>query len=211
MTAFKESSNVAQSLKVKFVGESEFHSKTSEFRNGIFSQCQTLGQAELYSDEQLKQSEPNRARFDQLENLYCLLMLDDECVGWHFGFQDGPLSYYMCNSAILPEYQRNGFYTFLATQVMAEVQSRGYLKIKSRHHPTNTAVLVAKLKLGFIVSGMQLSANFGTLLELEWNASSKVNDVMKIRCGAKKPHVVGQNARRTKASLRSWRLFRSHR
>jgi ribosomal protein S18 acetylase RimI-like enzyme len=186
MAATDESSTPAKALKVKFVGEAEFRSKTSELRNRVFSECHTLSHSALYSDEQMIQSEPNRVRFDQLESLYCLLMLDEECIGWHFGFQDGPLSYYMCNSAILPEHQRNGYYTFLAQQVMDEVQSRGYLKITSMHHPTNTAVLIAKLKMGFIVSGMKLSANFGTLLELEWNASSEVNDVMKIRCGAKK-------------------------
>ena len=187
MAATDESRNNAQSLKVEFVGEAEFRSKTSELRNRVFSECHTLSHSALYSDEQMIQSEPNRVRFDQLESMYCLLMLDVECIGWHFGFQDGPLSYYMCNSAILPEHQRNGYYTFLAQQVIDEVQRRGYLKITSRHHPTNTAGLIAKLKLGFIVSGMKLSANFGTLLELEWHASSEVNDVMKIRCGAKKP------------------------
>jgi len=182
-----KSSDDARTLKVKFVGEAEFRDQTSNLRDKIFSDCYTLGHSALYSEEQLLHSEPNRARFDKLESMYCLLLLGEECIGWHFGFQDGPLSYYMCNSAILPEHQRSGYYTFLATQVMSEAQRRGYLKITSRHHPTNTAVLIAKLKLGFIVSGMQLSANFGTLLELEWNASSEVNDVMKVRCGAKKP------------------------
>ncbi len=187
MAKARKSSEDTKTLKVKFVDEGEFRNQTSNLINKIFSDTHTLVNSELYSAEQLQQSEVNRARFDKLESLYCLLMLDEECIGWHFGFQYGPLSYYMCNSAIVPEHQRNGYYTFLAQQVMSEAHRRGYLKITSRHHPTNTAVLIAKLKLGFIVSGMQLSANFGTLLELEWNASSKVNDVMKVRCGALKP------------------------
>jgi L-amino acid N-acyltransferase YncA len=97
------------------------------------------------------------------------------------------MSYYMSNSAILPEYRRKGYYSLLARGIVEEVTRRGYHKIKSRHYPTNNAVIIAKLKLGFVITGFQLSANFGTLVELEWNAKKEIQELMHFRCGAQLP------------------------
>lgn len=187
MSKHAESSSLLSSLKLRFVTEDEFQEFTADLKQNIFSNLLSIPNRALYSEDDLNRSEANSARYAHLESVYCLLMLNDKCIGWHYGYQDGPMSYYMCNSAIIPEFRRQGCYSWLAEQVMKEMQARGYLKIKSRHHPTNTAVLIAKLKLGFIVSGLQVSSNFGTLVELEWHGNERVDDVMKFRCGAALP------------------------
>ncbi len=150
----------------------------------------------IFSQEEFKESGENIERFAKLESIYCLLMLGEKCIGWHYGHQDGPMSYYMSNSAILPEYRRKGYYSLLARGIVEEVTRRGYHKIKSRHYPTNNAVIIAKLKLGFVITGFQLSANFGTLVELEWNAKKEIQELMHFRCGAQLPsdsslHAIG--------------------
>lgn len=187
MSIQKESNSLLSLLHLRIVSEAELDEATAVLKKEIFKNQLSLSNKALYSDTEFHRAECNIARYAQLERLYCLLMLGQKCIGWHYGFQDGPFSYYMCNSAIIPEYQRQGCYSWLAQQVMNEVQSRGFHKIKSRHHPTATAVLIAKLKLGFIVSGMQLSANFGTLVELEWNGNPHVERLMKFRCGSALP------------------------
>lgn len=183
MSSHNEPNPMTSSLSLSFVSEEDFHKATSVLKNSIFSKHLTVPNSTLYSEEDFSRARDNMARHSQLENIHALLMSGDRCIGWHFGFQDGPFSYYMCNSAIIPEFRRQGCYSWLAQRVMTEVQSRGYHKITSRHHPTNTPVLIAKLKLGFIISGLQVSANFGTLVELEWNGNDRVANLMKFRCG----------------------------
>lgn len=183
MSQAKPSNAIVNSLTLRLVDADVFWNVTSAVRREIFSGQLSVPNAQLYSDDEFRRADDNIARYSQLENIYALLMSGDQCVGWHHGFQDGPFSYYMCNSAIVPEYRRQGCYAWLAQQVMNEVHSRGYHRIKSRHHPTNTPVLIAKLKLGFVISGLQVTANFGTLVELEWNGNSRVGNLMKFRCG----------------------------
>lgn len=183
MSQAKPSNAIVNSLTLRLVDAETFWDATSAARREIFSGQLSVPNAQLYSEDEFRRADDNMARHSQLENIYALLMSGDRCIGWHFGFQDGPFSYYMCNSAIIPEFRRRGCYSWLAQQVMNEVHARGYLKITSRHHPTNTPVLIAKLKLGFIISGLQVSANFGTLVELEWNGNDRVANLMKFRCG----------------------------
>ena len=45
----------------------------------------------------------NLAVFDKKENF----------IGWSFGWQENPNTYYMCNSAVLPKYRRKGIYSAL--------------------------------------------------------------------------------------------------
>lgn len=187
MSTHAEPNTLLSSLKLRFVTEDEFDEATAALKKDIFSHVLSIPNRALYSEDDLRRSEANSARYAQLESVYVLLMHNGRCIGWHYGFQEGAMTYYMCNSAIISEYRRQGCYSWLAEQVMKEMQARGYLKIKSRHHPTNTAVLIAKLKLGFIVSGLQVSSNFGTLVELEWHGNAHVEDVMKFRCGAAMP------------------------
>ncbi|MEN9827227.1 MAG: hypothetical protein RI953_2972 [Pseudomonadota bacterium] len=187
MTSSIEENTPSSSLKLKFVDESEFDQATAQLKKQVFRECLAVASHLLYSEQELHQSEANTARFAKLETIYCLLMLNGKCIGWHYGHQDGPTCYYMCNSAVLPQHRRQGYYSWLAKSVMEEVTRRGYHRIKSRHYPTNNPVIIAKLKLGFVVTGLQLSSNFGTLLELEWNANQAMADLMKFRCGEKLP------------------------
>jgi ribosomal protein S18 acetylase RimI-like enzyme len=187
MTLSIKENTPASSLKLKFVDEIEFNEATSEYRKEVFQDCLAIQNRQVYSEKEIHLAEANIARFSKLESVYCLLMLNDVCIGWHYGYQDTPMSYYMCNSAVLPQHRRQGYYSWLAKSVMEEVTRRGYHRIKSRHYPTNNPVIIAKLKLGFVVTGLQLSSNFGTLLELEWNANQAMADLMKFRCGEKLP------------------------
>lgn len=187
MTLPAEENDKTKSLQLKFVSESEFEAETSKHKKDVFRESLTIYSHQIYSEEEIHKSEANMARFAKLESLYCLLLLGDECIGWHYGYQIGPMSYYMCNSAILPEFRRQGYYTWLASKIIEEITARGYHRITSRHHPTNNPIIIAKLKLGFVVTGLQLAGSFGTLIELERNSNQAMAELIKFRCGAKLP------------------------
>lgn len=56
--------------------------------------------------------------------------------------------------------------------------------VESRHHPTNNAILIAKLKLGFHVAGLELSVDWGTLVQLERPLTDAYRELLAYRCGA---------------------------
>lgn len=92
----------------------------------------------------------------------------ENLVGWCHGWFDGPAQFYMANSAVLPDYRRQGVYSALVMAMVEEVGLRGVSKVFSHHVATNNPVLIAKLKLGFVFSGMSFSEEMGMLVQLSY-------------------------------------------
>ena len=90
----------------------------------------------------------------------------DALVGWTFARPEGASLLYMINSGVTPAERRHGIYSELARLVIEHARSRGYVAVLSRHAANNNAVIVAKLKLGFFVSGFEYSEVYGPLVRL---------------------------------------------
>ncbi len=90
----------------------------------------------------------------------------DSLVGWTFARPEGANHFHMINSGVAPAERRQGIYSELTRLVIDHARSRGYSAILSRHAANNNAVIVAKLKLGFFVSGFEYSAEYGPLVRL---------------------------------------------
>ena len=87
-------------------------------------------------------------------------------VGWTFARPEGASHLYMINSGVMPAERRQGIYSKLTRLVIEHARSRGYVAVLSRHAANNNAVIVAKLKLGFFVSGFEYSEVYGPLVRL---------------------------------------------
>jgi len=87
-------------------------------------------------------------------------------IGWSQGHRQGKSEFYMLNSGVARSERRQGVYTELARGILAHATSGGYTKVTSRHAASNTAVLIAKLRLGFQVSGFEYSEVYGPLVQL---------------------------------------------
>ncbi len=106
---------------------------------------------------------------DKIKNAYHLYLAafdGNQLAGWTFGEQIDRETYRMQNSAVMPNYRRQGLYTMLLEKTLEEVQKGGFQKIESRHHMTNNSVIIPKLKAGFVISGFELCDSFGTLVHL---------------------------------------------
>jgi ribosomal protein S18 acetylase RimI-like enzyme len=90
----------------------------------------------------------------------------DSLVGWTFGRPEAANHFDMINSGVAPAERRQGVYSELTRLVIEHARSRGYVSILSRHAANNNAVIVAKLKLGFFVSGFEYSEIYGPLVRL---------------------------------------------
>lgn len=108
-------------------------------------------------------------------------------AGWHFGRQSGIDQFYMTNSAVLPEFRRRKIYERILESTVQCVVAKGFQCITSQHHPTNNAVIIPKLKIGFCVAGVELTDGFGLTVMLKWYPHELQRDVFEFRSGYSLP------------------------
>jgi hypothetical protein len=111
----------------------------------------------------------------------------DELVGWSWGYQESSLVFYMCNSAIVPQHRKKGLYTRLMEKMVEKVSALGFQEIYSRHSASNNAVIIPKLKAGFVITTMEVTDVFGVLVHLNYFPSKIRKKMMSYRVGEIKP------------------------
>ncbi len=111
----------------------------------------------------------------------------DEFIGWHFGRQDSFMSFYMVNSAILPDHRRKGLYAELLKRVLEVTTELGFQSIWSRHSSSNNAIIIPKLKHGFVITAFEVSDLFGTLIHLCYYPNPIRRKMTDYRVGQIKP------------------------
>jgi GNAT superfamily N-acetyltransferase len=111
----------------------------------------------------------------------------EEFVAWHTGNQENAESFYMRNSAVLPAHRGKGIYSALLDELLCRLTSQGFQRIYSRHNATNNAVIIPKLKAGFVITSLEISDAFGTLVHLNYFTNPLRRKVLDYRCGQIRP------------------------
>lgn len=111
----------------------------------------------------------------------------DQFCGWFSGDQYNYETFYMRNSAILPQFRRQGLYTALMNEVLARTSALGFQVVFSRHATTNNAIIIPKLKAGFMITAIEVSDRFGTLVNLSYFFNETRKKVLEFRAGERKP------------------------
>ena len=110
----------------------------------------------------------------RLKEMHSHLMLrigvfhSDTLIGWSVGWFEREGALYMANSGVLPEHRRKGLYSAMVHRCIKEGADGGAVVVRSRHVAVNSAVLIAKLKLGFIVTGGEYSEEYGYLVRMTY-------------------------------------------
>ncbi len=108
-------------------------------------------------------------------------------VGWSWGQQENRSTFYMTNSAVLEKHRRKGLYSALLQKAVQILSNKGFQLIYSRHNATNNAVIIPKLKNGFIISKMEIDDKFGVLIHLHFYTNDNRRKIMDYRSGEMKP------------------------
>lgn len=87
-------------------------------------------------------------------------------VGWSSGVMIDDVSFFMSYSAVLPSYRRRGIYSGFLRLFLPYLSALGYERVTSNHMANNRAVLIAKLRAGFFVTGMVLDERYGAQVSL---------------------------------------------
>lgn len=119
--------------------------------------------------------------------LYQLVYFNNDVVGWSWGFQDTRESFYMVNSAVLPDHRKKGLYKILLDQTIKILSESGFQKIWSRHSMTNNSIIIPKLKKGFYITGTELNDTFGALVQLTYYVNKTREKVLDFRAGHLRP------------------------
>ena len=91
----------------------------------------------------------------------------EDLVGWSYGWFEPPDGgFYMANSGVEAAYRRCGIYSALLEAIVDHARGAGAPFVRSRHSVLNNPVIVCKLRRGFYISGLGLTANLGMLVEL---------------------------------------------
>ncbi len=112
---------------------------------------------------------------------------EGQFVGWSWGLQENATTFYMVNSAILPAHRRKGLYSLLLNRCIELLSAKGFQLIYSRHCATNNSIIIPKLKVGFIISKMEIDDTFGILIHLHFYTNKGRRKIMDYRAGQLKP------------------------
>lgn len=175
-------------FSLKECSAEEYQKLTADLHKKVFDDNELiLRTASILSDsEKAKLKKLNQKRSTPYQS-QAVLFYKTEVAGWTWGFQDSRESYYMVNSAIMPEFRGRGLYKRVLDLTMEKLIQKGFQKIWSRHSILNNAVIIPKLKRGFQITGTELNESFGSLLNLTYLTNETRRKALAFRSGNFKP------------------------
>ena len=124
-------------------------------------------------------SQPLHDAFQRHTEQFVFYNAENEPIGWAIGEQKEADTFFMAWTGVLPAYQNQGIYSAFLRRFLDYLQALGYARVTSNHMVNNRAVLVAKLKAGFIATGMSLDERWGAVLWLTYYFEDQVEDAFR--------------------------------
>ncbi len=113
--------------------------------------------------------------------------LDNELIGWTYGWVERERHFYMSHSGVVPRARGKGIYSELVRRVLEYCKTQGHVAVESRHIVMNNPVIIAKLKLGFFVSGYSYSEIYGPLVHLKHILGEERRELLRGRAAPLRP------------------------
>lgn len=107
----------------------------------------------------------------------------DAVVAMFCGHHRDADTYRMWHSHVHPGYRRRGVYTDIVQRFIGYSRELGYSTVVSEHAPSNNAILIAKLKAGFRLVGMDVDAAVGPSVRLTYFHNEAHLRAFEFRCG----------------------------
>jgi ribosomal protein S18 acetylase RimI-like enzyme len=173
----------------------EYETRWNEWGPKIFDEKSTiLDTRKILSDEEKAQVRELNKNTAQLTRINIGVFKGEDFCGWFSGDQYNYETFYMRNSAILPQYRRQGLYRELMHEVLRRTKEMGFQIVLSRHTTTNNSIIIPKLKAGFVITAIEVSDRFGILVHLSYFFNSTRRKIMEFRSGDLKPDTNLKNA-----------------
>ena len=89
-------------------------------------------------------------------------------VGWFYSYREDAATMFIDTIGFLPAYRGRGLYSAFLPIYLAYVAALGYERVTTSHHPNNRAIMIAELKVGFDIVGLELHESHGPLIKLAY-------------------------------------------
>jgi GNAT superfamily N-acetyltransferase len=143
-----------------------FYQQIGPLMSQVFTPFDTLG-AYVMPNDRWQALSPLRQAFAHTHHEQFILYNQvGDPVGWSYGDMLDSETFFMTNSAILPAYRRRGIYTAFLMHLLTYLAALGYERVTSKHQTNNRAVIIAKLRAGFNILGVDLDERWGAQVEL---------------------------------------------
>ncbi len=179
---------LASGYYLKEMTEKEFFPLFGQHYDRIFGEDHTFFAGDYYSTEEKAKIKLLAQRFGNVYSLHLgVFSAEHEFVGFSFGYQETSETFYMVCSAILEDHRRLGLYSALLEYVVETVKNVGFQIIYSTHCATHNAVIIPKLKAGFVIAKLELSDMFGVVVNLHYYSNPLRRKAMDYRSGLRIP------------------------
>lgn len=176
--------NLPEGYAIREVDEKTFWPMVKIPMKQIFNDNQMiLDVASILTAEERAKAQELRSHFNFACKTFFCVYYGEQLAGWSWGYQDSPDSFFMVNSAILPQYRGRNLYSRLLETMLAKVVPLGFQKIWSFHSLTNNPIIIAKLKRNFYITSIEISDAYGTLVRLTHYTNKDRARALEFRVG----------------------------
>ncbi|MES2528937.1 MAG: GNAT family N-acetyltransferase [Bdellovibrionota bacterium] len=173
---------------IKVLEESEFESFFNDLMPKAFADRFAYSIMQVRTERELQNFKELKDAFSGRESYYLGAYTDDgKLMGWSASYQGKVYELYTKNSVVLPEYRRMGVYSELTRAVLKHAEERGFQMVCSHHNASNNSVIIAKMKLGFYITGCEVSDDFGTLVKMTKYLNPAREKAFHVRTGHERP------------------------
>ena len=162
------------SITIRAVDSATVYAVTGSIAYQVFTPSPELG---LMPTMPIPQ--PLRDAFQSHTEQFVFYNAKNEPIGWSIGQQREADTFIMLWTGILPAYQNQGIYSAFLRRLLDYLRTLGYARVTSNHMVNNRAVLIAKLKAGFIATGMSLDERWGAILWLTHYLDETVEEAFR--------------------------------
>jgi hypothetical protein len=108
---------------------------------------------------------------------------DGSLAGAFAGLSRVPRAYLQLHSTVHTDHRRRGLYSEMTGRLLRYTAELGFECVESMHAPSNNAILIAKLGLGFRLVGVEVAPGPGWSVKLCYFHSEAAARVYEYRCG----------------------------
>lgn len=87
-------------------------------------------------------------------------------VGWFYSYREDAATMFIDTIGFLPAYRGRGLYSAFLPKYLAYLAALGYERVTTSHHPNNRAIIIAELKVGFDIVGLELHESHGPAIKM---------------------------------------------
>lgn len=116
------------------------------------------------------------------------LFRDESLVAWGTGYNIGFNVFYLDDSVSLVENDGGDSYSRLTQAMIDAANDEGFHSLKCHHSCCASEVIALRLKMGFAITGLEITESRGPAIVMEYYINKKRYEILRFRNGESRPN-----------------------